>query len=273
MAKLAMDPTTRGYLGQPDFMQMLQMMQQNPQMMSAFMQDQRFQHALSVRPAVCHVCATPACGSHTIPRCGFRDWEFLCPPRLLHLGQRSAHPGTGPEQMVCSKRPRQLPAAVISCCFALQGCSTGTLTLTLNPAPCLQVGLGINMMSGDQFKSQQESRPQPNGSARAGPSAPTTPEASPGPLVFSTGASLLQCRGFNAPAGLGSEGAAGLCGSASTALLWPPSSSLPDPSSGLVRRPQGLAASRLAESQSRCGSRFCCWQNVSLQRLTKPPVV
>ena len=50
MAKLAMDPTTRGYLSQPDFMQMLQMLQKNPSMMSGFMQDQRFSHALSVRP-------------------------------------------------------------------------------------------------------------------------------------------------------------------------------------------------------------------------------
>ena len=50
MAKLAMDPSTRGYLSQPDFMQMLQLLQKNPQMMSNFMQDQRFSHALSVSP-------------------------------------------------------------------------------------------------------------------------------------------------------------------------------------------------------------------------------
>ena len=48
MAKLAMDPSTRGYLSQPDFMQMLQLLQKNPGMMSNFMQDQRFSHALSV---------------------------------------------------------------------------------------------------------------------------------------------------------------------------------------------------------------------------------
>ena len=45
MAKLAMDPSTRGYLSQPDFMQMLQLLQKNPGMMSNFMQDQRFSHA------------------------------------------------------------------------------------------------------------------------------------------------------------------------------------------------------------------------------------
>ena len=50
MAKLAMDPTTRGYLQQPDFMQMLRMMQQNPSLMSNFMSDPRFSKALSVRP-------------------------------------------------------------------------------------------------------------------------------------------------------------------------------------------------------------------------------
>ena len=50
MAKLAMDPSTRGYLSQPDFMQMLQLLQKNPGMMSNFMQDQRFSHALSVSP-------------------------------------------------------------------------------------------------------------------------------------------------------------------------------------------------------------------------------
>ena len=57
MAKLAMDPTTRGYLQQPDFMQMLRLMQQNPSMMSSFMQDPRFSKALSVRWLAAHLPA------------------------------------------------------------------------------------------------------------------------------------------------------------------------------------------------------------------------
>ena len=56
MAKLAMDPTTQGYLQQPDFMQMLRLMQQNPQMMSSFMQDPRFSKALSVSTAILGLC-------------------------------------------------------------------------------------------------------------------------------------------------------------------------------------------------------------------------
>ncbi|KAK9838651.1 hypothetical protein WJX74_000655 [Apatococcus lobatus] len=48
MAKLATNPKTRAYLSQPDFMQMLQMCQTNPQMMTNFLGDPRFQEAFSV---------------------------------------------------------------------------------------------------------------------------------------------------------------------------------------------------------------------------------
>ena len=40
-ARLAMNPKTRGYLSQPDFMAMLRDMSANPQNMSNYMQDPR----------------------------------------------------------------------------------------------------------------------------------------------------------------------------------------------------------------------------------------
>lgn len=113
MAKLAMDPTTRGYLQQPDFMQMLRLMQQNPQMMSSFMSDPRFSKALSVR-----------------------SWPEL--PAVTACLSAHAHAHTH------------------SHCW-------------------LQVGLGINLMSGDQFRSEQDAGPtRPTRTAANGSSQHTS---------------------------------------------------------------------------------------------------
>ena len=43
------DPKTRGYLGQPDFQAMMQDLSSNPSSLSKYMNDPRFQAALSVR--------------------------------------------------------------------------------------------------------------------------------------------------------------------------------------------------------------------------------
>lgn len=48
LAKLAMDPRTRGYLGQPDFMAMLQAVQTNPGSMNMFLGDPRFQLMMEI---------------------------------------------------------------------------------------------------------------------------------------------------------------------------------------------------------------------------------
>lgn len=48
LAKLAMDPRTRAYLGQPDFMAMLQTVQRNPGSMNMYLGDPRFQVMLEL---------------------------------------------------------------------------------------------------------------------------------------------------------------------------------------------------------------------------------
>lgn len=48
LAKLAMDPRTRGFLGQPDFMSMLHAVQTNPQSMNMFLGDPRFQLMMEI---------------------------------------------------------------------------------------------------------------------------------------------------------------------------------------------------------------------------------
>ena len=48
MMKLQNHPKIREYMAQPDFMQMLSMMGQNPQMMQMFMQDPRMQEVMGV---------------------------------------------------------------------------------------------------------------------------------------------------------------------------------------------------------------------------------
>ncbi|RMZ57494.1 hypothetical protein APUTEX25_003737, partial [Auxenochlorella protothecoides] len=48
LGRLATNPTTRAFLGQPDFMQMLQEINRNPQAMSNYLTDNRLQQALQV---------------------------------------------------------------------------------------------------------------------------------------------------------------------------------------------------------------------------------
>ncbi|KAJ4811991.1 Hsp70-Hsp90 organizing protein 1 [Rhynchospora pubera] len=47
-SKLAADPTTRGYLQQPDFMKMMREVQKNPNMINMYLQDQRMMNVLGV---------------------------------------------------------------------------------------------------------------------------------------------------------------------------------------------------------------------------------
>ncbi|KAJ3706586.1 hypothetical protein LUZ61_010291 [Rhynchospora tenuis] len=47
-SKLAADPTTRGYLQQPDFMKMMMEVQKNPNMINMYLQDQRMMNVLGV---------------------------------------------------------------------------------------------------------------------------------------------------------------------------------------------------------------------------------
>ena len=48
ISKLALNPETREYLNQPDFMAMLDACRANPQVMMTYMQDKRFAKALEV---------------------------------------------------------------------------------------------------------------------------------------------------------------------------------------------------------------------------------
>jgi stress-induced-phosphoprotein 1 len=47
-SKLAADPTTRAYLQQPDFLQMMKEVQKNPNMINMYLQDQRMMNVLGV---------------------------------------------------------------------------------------------------------------------------------------------------------------------------------------------------------------------------------
>lgn len=58
-AKLTADPTTRGYLQQPDFVRMIQDLQKNPNNINMYLQDQRMMNALGVMLNINMKTATP----------------------------------------------------------------------------------------------------------------------------------------------------------------------------------------------------------------------
>ncbi|KAJ4800348.1 Hsp70-Hsp90 organizing protein 1 [Rhynchospora pubera] len=94
-SKLAADPTTRGYLQQPDFMKMMREVQKNPNMINMYLQDQRMMNVLGVLLNV----KMRAGGDDMEREMGAPEAEAESTKRSAELEKKAPEPEPEPEPM------------------------------------------------------------------------------------------------------------------------------------------------------------------------------
>lgn len=104
LAKLSQNPKTSAYMTQPDFLQMLATIRQNPQMINMYISDPRFMEAFSVMIGIDLAAASSGAGGRNGPS-SFKNDEYMTeesPPQQQQ--QQTKHEGSSESASASSQK-------------------------------------------------------------------------------------------------------------------------------------------------------------------------